>query len=164
MHSNSKRQNSCFQEMLFIKKALHVRFPLAEVSVNISMKMQDIVEKSVVSTEVTLFQSLSLDVSPVWNCLCISMGILSPVAQERVRLRIVQRADSERRAASDSIPLHALNLTNACFKSNPRIVLSSLRNSCSCTAWCMETIQRTTWTKKKGFSSSELASSVFPQL
>jgi hypothetical protein len=52
------------------------------------------------------------------------MGILSPVAQERVRLRIVQRADSERRAASDSTPPHALNLTNAYLNSIPRLVRS----------------------------------------
>jgi hypothetical protein len=43
--------------MMCIEKALNVRSPLAGVCVDISIKMQDIVEKSVASTEVNLFQS-----------------------------------------------------------------------------------------------------------
>jgi hypothetical protein len=88
--------------------------------------MQDIVEKRVVSTEVSPFQELSVDLFLMLFCFCILMGIGLPIAQERVKLKIVTRAGSETRAASDSTPPHALNLTNAYLKSSSRLVLLSL--------------------------------------
>jgi hypothetical protein len=57
MHSTSKKQSSRVYGMSCIVKALDLRSSLAGVCVNISIKMQDSVEKSVVSTEVNLFQS-----------------------------------------------------------------------------------------------------------